>query len=363
MRMSPTLSIYIARQFVLWFSGVFLALISIIFLLDTVELLRRASGKVDATIGLVVHLSLLKLPHMAMEMLPFVVLFSSMLTFWRMTRNHELTIVRGAGVSVWQFLLPVLLTAVLIGALRVSVLSPVAAAFYSGFEDLEGRMLRGRVSLLAVTANGFWLREVDVEGNAVIHAQRVSSDMELAEVTYFQFADQDRFAGRVDAKTATLVAGSWRFTDAWITGVDRPARFETSYTVPTAMTLERIQDSFASPETISFWDLPQAIRTLEDAGFSAMRHRLRWHSLIAGPLLLFAMVLIAATFSLRPARRGGVAILAVAGISSGFLLFFLSNLVGALGQTAVIPVTLAAWAPAAVSLLLGISTLLHLEDG
>ena len=76
------------------------------------------------------------------------------------------------------------------------------------------------------------------------------------------------------------------------------------YRIDTELTLDRIQESFASPETMSFWDLPEFIETLEAAGFSARKHRLHWHSILAGPLLLCAMVLIAATFSLRLTRRG-----------------------------------------------------------
>ncbi len=75
------------------------------------------------------------------------------------------------------------------------------------------------------------------------------------------------------------------------------------------------------------------------------------------------MILIAATFSLRPARRGGVGRMIGLGVASGFLLYFLSDLVFALGLSARIPVMLAAWAPAAVSSLLGLAMLLHLEDG
>jgi lipopolysaccharide export system permease protein len=51
------------------------------------------------------------------------------------------------------------------------------------------------------------------------------------------------------------------------------------------------------------------------------------------------------------------------GIGTGFVLFVVSSLVGALGQSATIPVALAAWTPAAVSSMLGIAMLLHLEDG
>ena len=114
---------------------------------------------------------------------------------------------------------------------------------------------------------------------------------------------------------------------------------------------------------MSFWDLPGFINTLEAAGFSALRHRLHWHSILSIPLLLCAMVLIAATFSLRLTRRGGTGLLILVGLFAGFLLYFLTDIVLALGMSASIPVVLAAWAPSGVFALLGLAMLLHLEDG
>jgi lipopolysaccharide export system permease protein len=75
------------------------------------------------------------------------------------------------------------------------------------------------------------------------------------------------------------------------------------------------------------------------------------------------MVLVAATFSLRMQRRGGVATMIVGGVMSGFGLYFLSDIVFALGLSARLPVMLAAWTPTVLSTIFGTSMLLHLEDG
>lgn len=364
MRLSSTLSGYIGRQYLVCFFGVLFALIAIVFLFDLIELVRRTAGRPGATLNIVATLSLLKLPKLTQEMVPFVVLFATIIAFWRLSRSHELTVVRAAGVSVWQFLLPVVAVTLIIGAVMMAIFNPVSAVFYAKYEQLEAELFRGRSSLLAVSPTGVWLRQADGATNSVIHAQRVApKDFELYDTTIFTFEGQDRFVGRLDAASARLESGYWQLRDVWISTPERPSRFEPEYRLPTEMTRERIQDSFGAPETISFWDLPGFIKTLETAGFSAVRHRMHWHRSIAGPLLLFAMVLIAASFSLRPPRRGGVAKLIGGGIGAGFLLFFLSNLVAALGQSSSIPVLLAAWAPAVVSTLLGLSLLLHLEDG
>ena len=83
----------------------------------------------------------------------------------------------------------------------------------------------------------------------------------------------------------------------------------------------------------------------------------------ATPLLLAAMIMLAAAFSLRPQRQGHVVLVIVLGLLAGFLLYFLSNFVFALGLSGKIPVILAGWAPAVISAMLGMALLLHLEDG
>jgi lipopolysaccharide export system permease protein len=53
----------------------------------------------------------------------------------------------------------------------------------------------------------------------------------------------------------------------------------------------------------------------------------------------------------------------VAGVLTGFLLFVLNDVVTALGLAETIPVPLAAWTPAAISLAVATSGLFYLEDG
>jgi lipopolysaccharide export system permease protein len=114
---------------------------------------------------------------------------------------------------------------------------------------------------------------------------------------------------------------------------------------------------------MSFWTLPGFISLLEQSGFSAQRHRLQFNILLARPFLFCAMVLVAATFSLRMQRRGGATLMIVGGVAAGFILYFVSNIVFALGLSAKLPVLLAAWTPTGISLIFGVSMLLHLEDG
>jgi lipopolysaccharide export system permease protein len=364
--MSPwkTLFRYIVLQFFTWCTGVFAAMLMIVFLLDYIELIRRGGAKAEASLLVLLEMAALKQPHMAQQIMPFAILFGTMMAFWRMTRNNELVVARAAGVSVWQFLTPPFAGALLVGVVTVAVFNPIASVMQSRYEALESRILRGTGDQLTLSRSGLWLKQSDNDGNnSVVHAERLlPKQTELQDVMVLSFNDKT-LVGRIDAKSAVLKSGKWEVTDGlrWTPGKP-PEPFE-HIEVATNLTPARIQESFASPETMSFWELPGFIQLLESSGFSAQRHRLYFNALLALPFLFTAMVLLAATFSLRMQRRGGTALMIGGGIASGFLLYLLSNLVFALGLASTIPVSLAAWAPTGVSWLLGASMLLHLVDG
>lgn len=367
MKLSWTLSRYLGRQFVSGMAIVLGGCMCLIFLVDVVELLRRAASKPDVGLNLVFTMALLELPNVSEAALPFAVLFGAIWTFVRLTRSNELVIARASGVSVWQFIAPALVIALLGGAILVTIYNPVAATMVSRYEQLESRYLRGHTSLLAVKSTGFWLRQGIGDQQAIIHAEKVAhvaaNTIDLEGVIVFMYEHQDDYTGRLDAASAELRQGYWLLKD--VVG-SRPGEGQTrmaEYQLRTDMDQTQIRESFASPETLSFWELPRFIKLTEAAGFSALPHRLHWQSLLATPLLLAAMVLIAATFSLRMTRLGGVPQLAAAGIMTGFLLYFLADVSGALGVAGIIPVPLAAWAPTLIATLLGTAMLFHLEDG
>lgn len=364
MRMSLTMALYFGRQYAAAIFSVFVVLVLLAYSFDTIELLRRASGRAEIELQTVIGMSLLRLPNLSMKLLPFAALFGGMLALARLTRSQELTVARAAGVSVWQFLAPAISLAVLIGVFVITIFNPLSAAMLSRYEAIEAKTLRGRASMLAVSTTGLWLREADATGQIVVHALRVAQQgVELRDVILFYFEGTDRFVKRVDASEAYLRDGYWELRDAVTSHPGQAGTFDAELRLPTSLTFDRIQESFASPSTVSFWQLPAFIVAMENAGFSAARHRLHYQTLLAVPLLLCAMLLIAASFSLRLTRRGGIGLMLGLGVGVGFLLYFVIELVQPFGLNGTLPVALAAWAPTGICLMLGGSLLFHLEDG
>jgi len=124
-----------------------------------------------------------------------------------------------------------------------------------------------------------------------------------------------------------------------------------------------VTQSFVPPDSVPFWSLPGVAGRSELAGLDAHRYRLRFQTLLALPLLLVAMVLIAASFSLRFFRSGGAGALAAGGAAAGFVLYVATKIIGDLGGAGLLSAPVAAWSPAIIGCMLGTLALLNQEDG
>ena len=365
-----TLSLYIARVFTTAVTGMLLALAGLVSLFDFIELLRRSASKPDATFALVSQIAALRLPYISMQILPFAVLLGGILCFWRLTRSSELIVARAAGISAWEFLAAPTFCAFLFGVLATGAVSPLSSAMYARAEALDNAYLRTGGGPLALAGGQLWLRQSDrgitPQGVSIIHARGVQVQgkrLNATEVSVFRLDGGDRLLERIEASAATLGSGVWQLQYARLIRPDELPAPAQPMTLPTDLTVARVQESFASPDTLSVWALPDFIQLLDRSGFSSIRHRLHFQALLALPLLCSTMALVSAGFSMRPARRGGVARMIGSGVAAGFALFVISKIAEEFGQSGALPVAMAAWVPAAAGLMMALALLLHVEDG
>lgn len=363
------LSFYIARRFLAMFAPVFGGFFVVMYLIEMVEQVRRFS-QADIGLGQTAELALLNVPATLYRILPLIVILSAIGLFLALARSSELVVIRAAGRSALRMLLSPLLAAFALGALAVAVLNPVVAGTAKRYEDLSNRYRLGADNVLSVSGEGIWLRQGGDEGQTVIHADRTDGDgTTFYNVSFITFAPQGGPLSRIDATEATLSGSDWAITDA------KTWRFDTGgnpeggavrqdrLRIASGLTPDQIRDSFGAPASIAIWRLPAFIDGLERAGFSARRHLVWLQMELALPLLMAAMVLVAAGFTMRHARSGRTGTMVLLAVAAGFAIFLLRNFAQVLGESGQIPVLAAAWSPPLAALLLSLSLILHLEDG
>lgn len=368
--MTPTsiLGRYLTKQILFNFFAVLLMVVSVVMLFEVVELLRRTSDRPEIGFGFVMQLALTKLPRTIEMVFPFVVMIAAMATFWKLSKSNEFVVMRAAGVSIWDFLMPVLAAVFAIGVINITVVNPSSSKMYDLYETLYYRMKTKNPKAVLFSDQGLWIREaIDNNNVMVLQAKSLRQEKEdilLRGVTILEMDRKSQPIRRIEAFAGVLENGNFVLKDVHIFRAGHPTKSDNSMIYKTGLDGNRIKENFVEPEAISFWSLPSTISFYENSGFSAQRHRLHYYSLLISPFLLCAMVLVAAVFALRPNNRGGgVMYLIVGGIVTGFMVYFMTQLVYAFGVNGFIPIFLAVSTPFLITTLISVSILLHLEDG
>jgi lipopolysaccharide export system permease protein len=360
-----TLSRYFGLRFLNSVVGSFVGVVALAAMIDYVELMRRGADWANATPWLLAKISFFRVPQLTERIMPFTVLVGAMSCYLTLSRRLELVVARAAGVSAWQFVAPAMIAAFVFGAVATTLYNPVAAVLHERSKRLEAEML-GELPNSAVreNTNGFWVRQRSADGSAIINAKASRQQgAQLGSVSVYTFDAAGHYRERIESKSATLKEGFWQLEDARIYVSGSPPTIEDTYQLPTTLTLEQVRESFATPETVPFWQLPSYIGLADRAGLVAAGYRLQFQLLLARPFLLAAMVMLAASVSLRFFRFGGVQKMVLSGISAGFLLFVLSKITEDMSKSELLSPAMAAWIPVLVGSLTGFVALLYQEDG
>ncbi len=359
--MIPILARYFFRRYALTSMWFFLGVSGIIFLADFSETARRFSDLEGYSVGGAVLLTLMRLPQILIQTIPFIVLFVGMTVLIALNRKYELVVTRAAGISVWQFMAPFVTGAFLVGLFTVLVLNPLSA-----FGQREALTMQNGWRKTDSSRAAFlpWIHQINGAQNVIIGAKTaLEGGTVLVDASLFHFDTAGNIILRQDAAAVKLEDGYWLLNDVNET---RPGEIPTHVNearLPTSLKPEYMEERVTQPESVAFYDISRKIEIARSYGIPTRALETQFHSLLSLPFLLVAMTMIAATVSLKFSRMNQSRSVILGGILSGFVLYVVTVLVKAFGSSGVVPPLVAVWVPVVVATSLGATILLHQEDG
>ncbi len=366
--MMSRLARYVFWQTLIGIAGAAAVILAVIVLVDFVETSRDIATRAGISVLQVLQLTFLKAPLLVQETLPFIVLFGVLFTFFRLSRRSEFIVMRASGYSAWRIMAPAAALTLALGVFSAGVLNPAGAAANARFEILRDQLLEGRTGAASGASADVWLRETDADGFTIITAANIDPDS--AELTSPLFRRYTRNEGgapmidrRITAESAALRGGFWTLTGAVESQPGQAPRALGDVALPTQTGRQALFERVRSPGATAFWALPGVIESARAAGLSSRAYELRWHGLLAQPLLLFAAAMLAGAATFRLHRLGGATGFAAAGAAAGFLLYFTQELLLGLGASGTLNPMTAAWTAPALFALGGVFFVAATEDG
>ena len=109
--------------------------------------------------------------------------------------------------------------------------------------------------------------------------------------------------------------------------------------------IEEIKSLYSNLDTISFWNIKNEIKLLEERGYSTKQMETKLHKSLSFPFFLLAMVLLSGVFTLgTELRENNISYIFIT-IIICVLVYFFNDFSAALGKTEKLSVEIAVWMP------------------
>jgi lipopolysaccharide export system permease protein len=348
---SRTLTLYLAKLFVVRILAVLVMLVLVLLMLD----LLSTTGDILAVPGNgqaeILHYASLRVPQLISRFLPYSVLLATLITLVTLNQNSEVVAMKAAGLSAHQVLAPLLLTAAVVSGLSFAFNERIvtrANATLDVWEAAEFRPIPATDDNAGKPRSNVYF----TDGNNILSATTLTGTgprIVLTGVTWYARAPSGIISEQIRAPRATYAAPGWR--------LEQPTRFDVAGAIiarPSAL----VVGQNLSPEQIML----QSVNAYETAGRNTDEMRAKWWHRLAGPLSALLMPLLGSIAAFGLARSGQLFLRAIIGMALGFAYFVVDNAALAMGSFGGYPPLLAAWAPFFLFLLVGETVLIRTEE-
>ena len=310
-----------------------LIIITILVLFLNLLEISRILEKENTTLGFFLLLSLLKLPTIISEIIPFVVILSIAFLFKNLITNNELISIRNMGFSILDIFKPIAIAIFLFGLFILLFINPLAANFENNFNTLTSKKYPNMYSIKFIN-EGMWIKNISEDNNKnYINISKINLDnMNAEEIKILNI--NNKFKKIIIAEKGEIIDKIFKLQNVSILNINND-KFEKVefYNLILNFDKSNIIDSILNFKFIPFYKYKKHVNNLKKFNLHSSEVSLYYLSEILKPIFLVIIGFTVMGFSGKFKRNENFFKVLFISILIGFLIFLLKEIVTALTTT------------------------------
>jgi len=249
----------------------------------------------------------------------------------------------------------------IVGIFFVTSINPITSILVTKYETIKSFYYEKEQDYLAAaTENGIWIKEKNFGKNYIIRSSNLDGES-ILNLTIYEFDYSNNFIRRIDAKSADISSLNWNIIDAKIINKDGEIISENidNLSYQSRYDIKKIKSLYSNLDTISFWNLENEIKLLQDRGYSTREMRTKLQRSLAYPFFLLSMLLLSGVFTLGMSFKENNWTYLFIAIIASVLIFYFNDFSAALGKTDKLPVEVSVWMPIVIIFIFSAVGLIH----
>ena len=304
-----------------------LIIITILVLFLNLLEISRILEKENTTLGFFLLLSLLKLPTIISEIIPFVVILSIAFLFKNLITNNELISIRNMGFSILDIFKPIAIAIFLFGLFILLFINPLAAKFENNFNNLTSTKYANMYSIKFIN-EGMWIKNISEDNNKnYINISKINLDnMNAEEIKILNI--NNKFNKIIIAEKGEIIDKIFKLQNVSILNINND-KFEKVefYNLILNFDKSNIIDSILNFKFIPFYKYKKHVNNLKKFNLHSSEVSLYYLSEILKPIFLVIIGFTVMGFSGKFKRNENFFKVLFISILIGFLIFLLKEIV------------------------------------
>jgi len=357
---------YLSYEFTKCFLIVLLVFLSISLLTNFVEeLIFFKDKKIENFLLSLITLTTLKTINTLIEISIFIFLFSGIFFFVKFLKNNELNSIKLSGISNLLSILTPALLSFGIGLFIIFAITPISAEGIKFYEKYK-RNYSQNDNLIVINDSGLWFMEKNDDNYKIIRADKIVDNdfSKFYNATIYTLDTDFNFLSRYDSKLVFINKKEWILENTkLLSGNDNAQKKEEKdYTLNSSIDINELKNLFTNANTISFWEILNNIKKLNDRGYSGDELKIKFHKYLSLPIYLFSMIILATVFTINIKKNYSNFIYVFFGIILGIVIYFLNDLSIALGIAGKMPLAISVWIPIFLILVISAINLIKINE-
>ena len=336
---------YLTKLFLKNILIIIVVFIFLSFFLNIFEEIKFFENK-DNSLYYPIILTILNIPSIVFEILPFIFLLGVMFFFINLFEKDEIELLRSHGINNFKITSVVSSVSLILGLAIIIFYYSFSANLKSLYLNVKYQYSNTGDHLAVVNDDGLWIKENSLNGDKlyIINASNYQKDF-LKDIKITELNKKYELLNTIIANKADIEQKKWELYNVKIYSEDRETINLTNYDYSSSFNGEIISNLYSNLNSLNILQLIQLEKNYEAIGYSATEVKLHLNKIYSMPFYLTLTTIIGALLMFKLNFIKSKFFLVVVGVLVSVMFYYLNYFSILFGKNETFPVLVSIWLP------------------
>ncbi len=336
---------YLTKLFLKNILIIFVVFVFLSFFLNIFEEIKYFENK-DSGLYYPILLTMLNIPSIIFEILPFIFLLGVMFFFINLYENEEIELLRSNGINNTKITVLISLVSLITGLILIIFYYSFSANLKSLYLNIKYKYSNEGDHLAVVNEGGLWIKEKSPDGSSIfiINAKNYKIN-NLENLEIIELDSTYNLLNTIISEKANITEKKWILSNVKIYSEIKKTRYIKDYQYFSSFDGEIISNLYSNLNSLNIVQLIELRNNYQSIGYSATDVKIHLNKIYSTPVYLTLTAIIGSLIMLKLTFIKSRFFMIVIGVLVSVVFYYINYFSILFGKNETLPTEASVWLP------------------